>query len=186
MLFSLYIIKKEMIMKTKRNRSFTIPILIGVIWVIFGLLIYWKEAFGIGKDELNMINDETNIIFSIICCHILFSILFVISSITSFKKYSKILNEKQSIDKMEKELELKIKWEQFQYDLYKVEREEKTQYEKLEKLLNKINSTQIDDNYALKTEFIQLKDAFEELKKEKDQKIFVEILNQVIRKSKEK
>jgi hypothetical protein len=174
-----------MIMKTKRIKCFTFPIFLGVIWFMFGIFSYGIEVLGKGDNPVNILNSETNVILTFICCHILFSIIFVFSSIISFKKYNRIFNGDQSIAKMEKEIDLKMKWEQFQYDLHKQEREEKTQYDQLEKVLAKINSSPVDDNYTLKTEFIQLKEAFEELKKEKDQKIYVEILNQVKRKSKE-
>lgn len=167
-----------MITKTKRNRSFTIPVLIGIIWIIFGLITYGIEASGEG-------NNETNTIFVIICCHFLFSLIFIILSIVSYKKYIRSFDGNQILEKMEKEIDLKIKWEQFQYDLHIQEREEKLQYDRLEKVLDKINSKPVDDNYALKKDLNELKEAFEELKKEKDQKIYVEIKNQVKRKLKE-
>ena len=76
---------------------------------------------------------------------------------------------------LDKEIERKCKWEQFQYDLYKEDRIEKSRYDRMEKLIDKMGNKEVPDNYVLKKEFEELKSDLETWKMKKEKQLFIEI-----------
>lgn len=175
-------------MENKEKFCPVMPIIIGSTWCLFGIVTYCFKDCGTGYDGL----------FSfVLLTHIAFFVFFICSILFSYKAFTLITKVQVEKDSKQKELENKIEWDKFQYNLNKDEREDKINherlekqekisyerleqqerfsYERIEKLIEKLENKDIVDNNALKKEFEDLKKDVEEWKLKKDQQLFVEI-----------
>ncbi|GHU75962.1 hypothetical protein FACS189414_1100 [Bacteroidia bacterium] len=101
--------------------------------------------------------------------------LFIVSAVTFYKSFKINVgnNEKQ------KEFERKKEWEVFQYVLYKEEKLEKQHYETIKSLIEQLNDKDVKKEHPLKQQIEGFKKELDELKKQKDNQILVEVINSV-------
>lgn len=159
------------------------PVIIGAIWCIVGIIFYFtdgNETLSIWQKQISQSNgsfynfargNETLSIWTALLSHIAFLTVFICSILFPYKAFalkSKIAAEK---DIRKKEFENKKAWEQFQYDLNKDERQEREQHNRLETILNKLDSKTDPKDEEIK----KLKDEIKKLKEQKDKEVMVNI-----------
>lgn len=132
-----------------------LAIIIALIWIIIASLIDKKCC-----DCIALIS---SLVFLIV--------LFSGTALVFWKMYKKEADVKEKSNDFNR----KIDWEEFQYELNKEERNEKLNYERIEKLINNLDNKEIVDNHTLKQEFEKLKQEFKEWKVKKDKQVFIEI-----------
>lgn len=154
-------------MENQEKFNLKTPIWIGSIWCLFGIVAY----FGTGHDNFDF--------WPILLAHIAFCIIFICSILFSYKAFAlkvKIAaEEKMKSD----EYERKEKWEQFQYNLNKAERDWNNYYEKLERYISKLEPKKWETTEELKKEIEALKNKLvdiENVDKNVNNKILVNLL----------
>lgn len=152
------------------KQNVTLKIL-GISTLIIGCLwIAWQILSFIKVEEIPFLIISNQIVLNLIIL-ILFVFAFL-SYVILYEKQMKSFRKEQSLNN---EIERKCKWEKFQYDLYKEERIEKSRYDRMEKLIDKMGNKEVPDNYVLKKEFEEFKSNMETWKIKKEKQLFIEI-----------
>lgn len=164
----------DLSLKNKKECKWYVFLIKGL--VIAGML--WCIISGIYS--VCCMADFENRFSVLLVVHIVFFIFFVCSILFSYKIFA--LKTKIAAEEKVKEDEYKRKkdWETVQYNLNKGERLERLNYERIEKLIDKLDNKEIIGNRDLEIELDDLKKEFNSWKLKKDKQFFIEIKKNIV------